>query len=177
MVSIGPYTESLNYTHKFNLCSAKAEKPNCRNTLMGMLEKNSDFSTMKNLVKKAKLEGIYDSLQSDLTLFIPSDKSLNLPPNYIKNMDLLTARKLVKFLTLNRKIYLSIIQAQPVISLVTKLPSSMMYITNLDCRTIIHECTLLLYGDIEVDNGLIHVIDNLPSLSRLTTASYFSQTY
>ncbi len=177
MVSIGPYTESLNFTHQFDLHPAKVAKPKPRNSLWGMLETNPEFSAFKRIVSKAKMEGHLNDPQTDLTLFVPSDRYLDLPPGYLENMDLLTARKMVNFAALNRKIPLSLITAQPVIKLVTRLAANKMYVTTLNCRTVLHGATNLLYGDIEVGNGLIHVVDSILVPNRLTTASYYSQAY
>lgn len=177
MVSIRPYSESLNFTHQFNLHPAKVSKPKPRNSLWGLLQINPEFSAFRRIVQTAKLDGKFDDPQTNLTIFVPSDSYLDLPPGYLENMDMLTARKLVNFASLNRKISLQLIRAQPVIQLVTKLPANKLYITNLNCRTTLHGDTLLLYGDIEVDNGLIHVVDKIMVPSRLETASYYSQTY
>jgi len=177
MTAITPSTESLNFTHQFNFCFPQNKKKLPRNTVWEVLQQNPDFSSMKKLIEIAKLEYIYDSPQSNLTLFVPTDQHLKLPPGYIENMNILTARKLVQLMTLNRKIDLSLIQGSPVISLVTKLPTNKMYITTVDCQTIIHHNTRLLYGNIETENGIIHVVDKIPIPDRNTTASYYSQTY
>ena len=177
MVSIGPYSESLNFTHQFDLHPAKVSKPKPRNSLWGLLQINPEFSAFKEIVKKAKLDGKLDDPQTNLTLFVPSNSYLNLPPGYLENMDTLTARKLVNFSCLNRKISLKLIKAQPVIKFITKLPTNKLYVTNLNCQTVLHGDTILLYGDIEVDNGLIHVIDKIMVPTTLSTASYYSQAY
>lgn len=177
MVSIGPYTQSLNFTHQFDLRPAKVAPARPRNSLWGMLQVNPDFSAFREIVRTAKMEGILDDPQTDLTIFVPSDSYLALPPGYLENMDLLTARKLVNFACLNRKISLRLVTAQPVIEFVTKLPANKMYVTTLNCATTLNERALLLYGDVQVDNGIIHVVDRLLVPSRLGTASYYNQTY
>lgn len=177
MVSIGPYTQSLNFTHQFDLYPAKVAKPRPRNSLWGLLELNPEFSSFRDIVKISKMEGIFNDPQTDLTLFVPSNSYLNLPPGYLENMDLLTAKKLVSFATLNRQISLSLITAEPVIQFITKLPANKLYVTTMNCMTTLQGNTRLLYGDIQVDNGVVHVIDRILIPSRLSTASYFAQTY
>lgn len=177
MVSIGPYTQSLNFTHQFDLHPAKVAPARPRNSLWGALQTNPKFSAFRSIVERAKMEGILNDPQTDLTLFVPSDDYLDPPPGYLENMDMLTARKLVQFATLNRKISLALVRASPVIQLVTKLPANKLYVTTLNCRTVLNGGAVLLHGDVEVDNGMIHVVDRIMVPSRLTTAGYYSQTY
>ena len=70
MVSIGPYTQSLNFTHQFDLRTAKVAKARPRNSLWGMLEVNPEFSAFREIVKTAKMEGIMNDPQTGLTLFV-----------------------------------------------------------------------------------------------------------
>lgn len=167
MTSIGPYTESMNFRHMFDipdLNSTKSSKNKvaCPNTLTGIINNNPDFSKFKYILNLANLEGIYSDSQANVTLFVPSDNALkNIDNNVFINMDISTARHIVKSSTLRRRIPASVLMASPASWLITKDPPNRLFVTNMNNIISINNNINIIHSNIFASNGIIHVIDNL----------------
>ncbi len=165
MVSMGPYTESYNNTHMFNMpdlnvpFSGFAYTPG---SIFGYISENKDFSKFMFLITKAKLESYLNEDQANLTLFVPSDKLLkNIDENVLANIDLATARHIILFSSLNRKIDYDLLSASPMAYFITKNPTNKILVENLHGRTILNGCSTIVKPNIELGNGMIHIVDNL----------------
>lgn len=165
MTSIGPYTQSNNFTHMFSipdLRSCKKLKEYHPNSLMDIITTNKNFTKFKYIVKLAKLESILESPQTDLTIFIPNDKDLkHIPEGVFINMDISVAKHIVKSSMLNRKIPSEILKHSLAAFYNTKDPNNKLYISNNSNKTYINNSINIINFDIQATNGMIHVIDNL----------------
>lgn len=180
MTAIGPYSQALNYTFQTDIRpSGKVILPP-DNTIMGFLDKHSDFSLFRDIVYTAGLESTLSYRVIDTTLFVPMNKSFGDFSNakqFVKNMDTLTARMIVQFSMLNRKICSELLTASPHRYFITKLASEKLEVTNLNCKCILNQDVEITNFNICVDNGVIHIV-NKPLIPRyFSSASYFSQTY
>ena len=166
MTSSGPYSQSYNFTHMFDFTDLRGRLPRkepCPESIMGIIKNNPDFHIFNFLIKRADLESIYNSLQADFTVFVPSDKFLlsKVSEDVFANMDILTARTIVKTLTLDTRISGEILEDSPASYLYTTLPENRLYITNIGGVTYINGNIKIIKKDIVCNNGVIHVIDGI----------------
>ncbi len=165
MVSIGPYSESLNFTHMFNQRDLRGPLPLRKETpgsLSYLIAFHPDFSRFRYMLRLAKLDGLYNDIQADFTVFIPSDKALeHIPPGVFTNMDDATARHIILSSTLNRRITRDILEDSPASYFITRDPTNRLFITNISGRTYLNNDINVIHKDLEASNGIIHVIDAL----------------
>lgn len=165
MVSIGPYSESMNFRHMFDIPDLRGHLPHrepCPTSLTGIIQNHPDFSRFRYMLNLANLESTYNDPQANFTLFIPSDKALSYIDNGVfTNMDKGIARHIVKSSTLRRKITSAILADSPASWLHTNDPPNRLFVTNLNGRTYINNTINVIHKDMEATNGIIHVIDDL----------------
>ena len=165
MTSIGPYTQSYNFTHMWDIRDLRGclpKKGYCENSLMDIIAKTPGFSKFKYIIKLAKMDGIYNADQADFTLFVPSDKALaDLPEGVLTNMDDATARNIVMASTLNRRITGELLADSPACSFITRSRINKLWVTNISGQTYLNNDIKVVDTDIEASNGLIHVVDGL----------------
>ena len=164
MVSIGPYTESTNLTHTFDIPDLRGPLPRKTlraNTLSCIIANHPDFSSFRHMLSIAQLENIFDSLQANITVFIPSDQALKDKGLLVTNMDGATARHVIMTSSLNRLITRDILEDNPVSYFLTKSPQNRLFITNINDRTYINNDINIIHKDMLCSNGIIHVIDSL----------------
>lgn len=180
MTAIGPYTQALNFTSQTDIRPSGVAKIPPSNTITGFLDAHKEFTIFREILYKAGYSDQYRSMQNSITLFIPRDSSfgdISLAREYVENMDILTARKLVQIASMNRRICSELLTASPRRYFTTKLSSEMMDVMNLYGETIINSFNKIIKFNICVDNGVIHIVDRLIVPPYLNTASYYSQSY
>ena len=165
MVSIGPYTEAMNFTHMFDLPDLRGNLPKKVETpgsLAYLVANHPDFSKFRYMLQLSKLDDIYNDCQADFTIFVPSDKAIaNIPEAIFTNMDSATARHIIRTSTLNRKITSDILEDSRGMYVITKSPQNRLFITNDNGTTYIDRTIKIIHKDIIATNGVIHVIDTL----------------
>ena len=165
MVSIGPYSQSLNFTHMWNQRDLRGILPlkkYTENSLMYHIDKNPDFSKFKFMVKLAKLETMYDGCQSNFTIFIPSDTLIkDLGEDLFLNMDQNTAKKIVKSSTLNEKIPIELLEDCKATFIYTIDRPNRLFVSNIRDETFVNNNAKIVHSDIMATNGIIHVVDKL----------------
>lgn len=166
MVSLGPDTQSCNYSHMYSFVDlANSHEPQLcinKDSIYDFLHKNPHFSKFKQIVHRAKMEGQLNEIQANFTLFIPSDSSLqDIPQDFFDKMDDGLARQILKSSSLLRKIDKYLITSSPVAYYRTMDPTMRMYVTNISGRTQINNCVSVVKYDIVLNNGIIHLVDGL----------------
>ena len=165
MTACGPSKESTNFTHMFNMPGLRGpplERKYHKNSLSYIISNNPNFSKFKNILKLSKLDGVYDDIQSDFTVFVPSDNSLkNIPQNVFINMDVLTARNIVKSSTIKRKITRAILEDVNESLFHTQHRNNRLLVTNISKKTFLNNTINVIQMNIHASNGMIHVIDDL----------------
>jgi len=162
MVSIGPNSQSLNFTHMFDMVDLRGNFPLqtlCKNSLMGIIVNKPEFSKFKYIVNLCKFNKILNEEQADLTIFIPNNDAI--PDNILLNMDISTAYHIIKSSMLNHKITSELLENSPSSYFITKDPLNKLFITNISGKTIINNNINIIEKDIIANNGIIHVIDKL----------------
>src|SRR3989344_7727953 len=157
MVSIGPYTESYDYKHMYlqpDLCDRTmnvmpCKKPNSLHpneninfyrkkvlyygdSIMGFLDQTPGFKKFSTLIRTAQMESVLSELQANVTMFIVPDEYLKFSVDFFQTMDIGTARRIVNFCTINRKIDLLLLSASPSQSFVTHYPANNLRIMTID---------------------------------------------
>lgn len=165
MTAIGPYTQSNNFTHMFDMPDLRGQhskQTECSTSLLALINNHPDFSKFRYLVKLANMDGILNSLQTTFTIFVPSDRALEgLDDAVFMNIDTSTARHIVKSSMLNHKITKELIQNSPASFFITKDPPNRLFISNISGRTYIQNDINVIHFDMQAENGIIHVIDKL----------------
>lgn len=165
MVSCGPYTQSHNFSHMFDMVDlrgSRAKTEACPNSLMSIINKNQDFTKFKYMVKLARMETVLESPQADFTLFVPSDHAIEgLGDAIFLNMDDAVARHIVKSSMLDRKITSDLLEDSPSSYFITKDPPNRLFISNISGKTYINNDINVIQKDMITANGLIHVVDKL----------------
>ena len=166
MTSSGPYSQSYNFTHMFDFTDYNGNLPKkvaCPNTLLGLIYNNPDFSIFKFMVNRANLESFFNLSQADFTIFVPSDSELlsKVDKNIFTNMDILTARAIVKTCMLNNRISSEVLEDSPAAYYYTTEPSNRLFITNINGETFLNNNVKIIKKDIVLSNGIVHVIDGL----------------
>jgi uncharacterized surface protein with fasciclin (FAS1) repeats len=165
MVSLGPYTERTNYTHMFYKGDLRGPYPNQverPGTISYVLQQNPEYSRFFYILKLAKLDPLYNDLQANFTLFVPSNKCLSyIPEDVFVNMDISMARHVIKSSTLNRKITSDILKDSPASFFITQDPPSRLFVSNLSGQTKINNTIGITLPDIICENGIIHEINNI----------------
>jgi|TARA_B110000259_G_scaffold49886_1_gene58555 transforming growth factor-beta-induced protein len=165
MTSSGPYSQSLNFTHMFDIPDLRGKRKSsiCPNSLLAILNDNKNFSFYLFMVKTA---GLYDEFmqpQANFTLFIPNDEVIKEKKleNVVLNLDRSLARHIILSTMLNRKITSDLLKISSACKFITRDPPNNLYVKYLDSEIIINDKTKIIISDIEANNGIIHVINNM----------------
>jgi len=165
MVSIGPNSQSNNFTHMFDFVDLRGNpvvKIPDKNSLMEFINNTPEFSKFKYIVEKAMMSDILGSMQTNATLFIPFDNEIsNLEDFFFRDMDVSLARHIVKSSMLNKKIPSELLEDSPLLIFNTNNPYNKLLITNINGETYIDNNIKIIQKDNITSNGIIHVIDNL----------------
>ena len=170
MVSLQGYHEpnDLQYQYTPNPIRKNITKLNTSpESILGLLHDNTDFSIFYNLVIRAELYGRLNDIQANFTMFVPSNEYLLLqyPPEFFENMDQYTAREIVLFHTLNKKVSYEMLSSSQAMYLNTMMDDSIY--SRLLCEWCLksgvrlHSDTYIKVPNIYRKNGLIHVVDNV----------------
>ena len=165
MTSVGPYHQKTNLTFMFDKSDLRGplpQKVESPNSLSNIISMNPDFSKFRYILRLSKLDAIYNDIQANFTLFVPSDDALiNIPESVFVNMDLLTARHIVKTSTLNSRITSDILSDSPCSYFMTNNSANRLFVTNVNGQSTIDNHINVIGADIMAVNGIIHVVDGL----------------
>lgn len=167
MVSYGPDSQPADMTHMYLFTDYRNPKDKhkiCTNkgSIFDFIYNAKNFTKFRKIVDKAMMVGQLNSLQADMTVFIPSDNYLQHVPNdFIEYMDDGMARQILAASTLNRRIDKELLTSSPVAYYITRNPSMKMYMTNINDKTVINGNVNVVHFDVPCANGLIHLVDNL----------------
>jgi uncharacterized surface protein with fasciclin (FAS1) repeats len=134
-------------------------------TIYDTIISNSDYSYFKYILKLSKMDNILNQSHINYTVFVPSDEKLRskgITDAIFINMDISVARQVVSYCILNNRINKSILN-NPIILLPTLNKFSQLLISNNENLTYINNVIQIMKFDIECINGIIHIIDDIPS--------------
>jgi transforming growth factor-beta-induced protein len=166
MTSSGPYTQSLNFTHMYDMPDLNGYiKPSITpNSLLDIIsDKKNGFTFYGFLLEKSGLRELFNQLSFNYTVFIPNDitiKIKNLDDIFL-NADMSYSRSIILSTMLDNKITTDLLMISEMIQLMTKSPPNNLNISYMNDIITINDIATVTQSNIEANNGLIHVIDNV----------------
>jgi uncharacterized surface protein with fasciclin (FAS1) repeats len=157
MTSNGPFSQTYSLGHMDRRVGFNTN-PN-KFSITGIINNSTRFTKFKHILQTSAMSGLFDHEQTDATIFVPSDEYLENVD--VSNINISSARHIVRSSTLNRKIPSDVLKHSPFSYYQTKHPQNRMCVRNNGEFTILNGYIKVLDFDIIADNGLIHVIDNL----------------
>jgi uncharacterized surface protein with fasciclin (FAS1) repeats len=167
MTTPGPYTQSYNFTHMFDIPDLRGPFPvqePIKGSILGVIVSIPEFSKFRYIIHRALLDDFFNAPQADCTVFVPTNSAIE---NYITddvlvNMDVYTARKIVKNAYVEKRLSSEVLKDSPISHLyLTTDPIDRLTIMNVQNETFINGGVKVLLWDLPANNGIIHVIDNL----------------
>lgn len=165
MVSLGPYSEPQNFTHMFDMVDLNGpskQKVYSKNSLMELIDKTNNFSKFKHIIKLAKLENLFDVIDTEFnnyTMFIPYNKYIN--DNIFQHLDISSARHIVRSSVIKNKIPLELLQSSVSSYYITLDSPNILNINNINQNIYINYDTSILKGNLMCNNGIIHATNKL----------------
>ena len=108
MTAIGPYTQAydMKQMYDFSDLRGKKEYKVNKNSLLGIINNNPDFTIFAEIVKKSRYTGKLDDQQADFTIFVPSDNALKqkYSKKFLDSIDDGTSTQIITYSMMNRKI-------------------------------------------------------------------------
>ncbi len=174
MTSMTPNSMYTDFSHMYNMIDIKTTIPPIINkqisqgikTIYDTIISNSDYSYFKYILKLSKMDNILNQSHINYTVFVPSDEKLRskgITDAIFINMDISVARQVVSYCILNNRINKSILEYNPIILIPTLNKFSQLLISNNENLTYINNVIQIMKFDIECINGIIHIIDDIPS--------------
>jgi uncharacterized surface protein with fasciclin (FAS1) repeats len=134
------------------------------NSISGYLQTHPEFKLFQWMIKLAEMELKMGNEQFDSTLFVVPDSYLIRQfgsEQYFINMDKHRAIHIINAHLLNRKIHKKTLESQRLTKIYTKNQSTEIYFLNNYGEITINNMAKIIKEDIRLDNGVIHIIDNL----------------
>jgi transforming growth factor-beta-induced protein len=160
------YNQGYDLRHEYSFRDWMGPRPEADakpNTLYFILKHNKDFSRFLYMVERAEMGGMFDSFESDFTLFVPSNAYLEgkYSEEYFTNMDRYTAIQIVRYHMLNGIIPTAALRTARLMKINTYQPGYTILVKNLNDQLILNECIKVVRPDVPVKGGLIHIIDGI----------------
>lgn len=184
MVSLQGTTEVYDYQYTYLIPDLRSVRnvpivENNSQTVLGFLQNNKEFSIFYNLVVRAKLEGKLSDTNYNSTLLVAPDKSLaDIDPNVFKNIDYYTARELILYNTLDKKVTESMLKSTRAQYLKTRIDKSVnsQILAEVceDDSILLNEKVKITQPDLQRSNGLIHVTDGILVAYPFSSGGRFS---
>jgi uncharacterized surface protein with fasciclin (FAS1) repeats len=156
---------SFMYTHMYSFTDLRGPKPTmCINkgSIYDFINSNPSFSKFKTIVTRANMSAQLNEPQANFTIMIPPNEHLqHIPQDYFDKMDDGLARQILKASSINRIIDKNLITSSPVSYFYTQNKEMRIYITNIGNKTVINNCSNIIQYNISLNNGMIHIVDNL----------------
>jgi hypothetical protein len=165
MVSYGPDTQSLNYTHMYEFSDWTGDNNfYCvqKGSILDYIRNNPECSMFLEIIFRARMYEQLSNISANFTLLLPTNNFLShIPKDFFTFMDDGMARQIVKASLLNRKIDKKLLTSSPVSYQFTQNPEMRLYITNISGKTRVNNCLDIVTFDIQANNGLIHLTNGL----------------
>ena len=162
MVSTYPNSQpsDLSFTYRnYELCITNKTQIN-KNSLLDIIVSNKEFSHFYTLIKKAKMENIFnDTSYRNITVFVPTNTVLE--KYCLTSIDLLFAKNQVNKHIINSQLTLEVLNDTPTMFLKNKKHQRLL-VTNLDGNIYINNVKILNKKNLYIaNNGIIHVVSGL----------------
>jgi uncharacterized surface protein with fasciclin (FAS1) repeats len=168
MVSNAPYTNPFGNYHLFEESIQKHQQTilslphNSQNSIMDFISKDPRLSIFKTIINLAKLDGMLNDDLANFTILVPSNEHIqNKYPNLLRNLDIGTARNIIKSSTLNRRIPFELLSDDPYAYFFTLYKNERLLFSNINDVVLINQQIKIVEPDIIATNGIIHIIDDI----------------
>ncbi len=166
MVSYGPDIQNQNFTHMWSFVDYRSsvEPQLCVNSgsIYDYINRHPEMKKFKIVIDRAMMSGQLNDEQANFTILIPLDGFLkHIPDEYFQTMDNGLARQILNASTMNRRIEGDLLVSSPVAYYYTRNPAMRLYVTNINRKTRVNNCSNVVQFDIKCTNGLIHIVDNI----------------
>ena len=171
MTSMTPESMNTDFTHMYRLTDIRSPDPKnisikSSSSIFGMIKSNPDNKYFTYMIRLADMNYILDDDQIIFTILVPSDnalKSKGITDELFINMDKSIAKQIVNYCILNNNINKNLFQSNPIHLFSTLNKISQLLIINIDNKTTINNTITILEFDKICSNGIIHIIDDIPS--------------
>lgn len=172
MVSLGPDTQSLNYTHMYSFKDLRSDRKKIQymNGVFEQLRKKPGFEKFITLAKRANHSGYLNRNSERVTLFAVPDVYLeHIPMKFFETVDLNRALNMIRTSIIPRSINKRLLISSPVSYIKTQKSDMPLYVTNISGKTLINECSMVReYEFINEECNIVHVVDKLLEPSQET---------
>lgn len=159
MTSIGPYDSIHEMNHMWDFTDIRGQFPINAwrvDSVMGVLKVLGTYSKFLEIVKIAQMEHKFDHTLCSSTLFVVNDDKID--DNFLKDMDIGTARGIINSFTINGKLFPEFIVSSPISYYENKLGDHLL-VTNANNKTFINQTSTVLKHHV-ADNGVIYELDS-----------------
>lgn len=166
MVSYGPDIQNMNFTHMVSFVDyPNRVRPQLlinEGSLYDLIRKHPKMTKFRLIVERAGMAGQLNEEEANFTLFIPLDDDLrHIPESYFRTMDDGQARQILNASTFKTQIDGRLMVSSPVAYYYTKNDQMRMYVTNINGKTILNKCAMVVKFDLKCTNGIVHIVNNL----------------
>ena len=162
MTSSGPYTQSYDLSHMYNIPDIRGSLPKkieCCKSVAGVISRHPELKKFNEIIKKSGLQDRLNSPQANFTLFVTTDNDMG--DLDVSKMDRATSIHFIKSSMLEGKITTDCMMSTSVGLYYTEYPPNRLYIlTEEDCSLVVNN-RKIIHRDIECSNGLLHIVDGL----------------
>jgi uncharacterized surface protein with fasciclin (FAS1) repeats len=163
MTSVQGTDPSYNYSHMYDIKDLRGNLPTPvynQGTILCALHQAGCFQNFIDLVTKAGLAGIFNSKQTNITVFAPNDEALSACS--VKGIDSFKAKQLVLYHTLEKSIPPSFLRSSKAMYLDTQVTGSRLLVENLRTPVpLINRCTHVVQCPIATVNSMIYPINKV----------------
>ena len=161
-----PNTQSRDLSYMYNIRDLRRPIKDIQatpETVLGLIQRNPDFSSFYHIVKIARMEDVLNDAQFNSTIFVPSDIYLekSFPKSVIMNLDKSTAVNIVKYSILPVKIDARTLKSSPTSYFMTRYDPLKILVNNIKQKTVLNNSLSVIFYDAMLSNGIIHVLDGL----------------
>lgn len=164
MTTSGPYTERYDFRSAYDMTDLRGPLPKKvtdPQSIAGILERGEDTQLFSYILELSGLQGIYDSEEADVTLFVVPDCYLRHIESEITNLDRATARDIIKSNSLRRRIISALLESSRISYFYTTSPPNQLCVSNIAGITYVNDDATLIGKDVQANNGIIHYLDKL----------------
>lgn len=166
MVSMAPNSMPLDMSYMYNFQDLRGPTPVMKidpGSILGYIRNSQNFKLYDKIIKLAKMEGRFNDLQSNSTVFIVPDNILKTKyrKSYFDEMDQGMAIHIMNYSTLNRKIDQFLLTSSPNSEFETRHVAFRLCISNISNVSMINNKIKIIHFNQEANNGIIHIVDDI----------------
>ncbi len=160
MTSSIPISMPMNFSHTFLNREICNQQTVCENSLLYIIQNRPDLSLFLYLIELADLQHIFNDIQANFTVFVFNN--INIDNKLISKFDKHTALSIVRACVIPTRICSEIYIDSPISHYYSIDKTNRLTITNISGISYVNNNAIIVQQDLLCNNGIIHVIDNIP---------------